>query len=112
VKHSMITNERRDECLCYLAETDSEFAKSKSYMIGLELQKNTILAVVQLEGIHKTVGDNKAEAYMAQSYLAWQTNYVDAIYDYELFRNKRNTAALVVDLWRSEFSARKQGVII
>ncbi len=108
----MITNERRDECLCYLAESDESYARAKAYMIGLENQKNTILSTQQLDSDCKTVADSKADSYTSIAYSRWVDQFKNAVYDYEILKNKRSTAALVIELWRSEFSALKQGIVI
>lgn len=108
----MIGVEKRDQCLEYLAATDEPFAKAKAYMLGVEDQKSTILAGQFLRSTLNTVDAKKAESQTSKEYWDWREKHKDSVYDYEIMRNKRSTAALFIELWRSEFSARKQGMII
>ncbi len=108
----MISAEHRDDNLNYLALTDEPFAKAKSYMIGLEKQERTILATCVLASHEKTVQMKEAEARTSKAYRTWKTSYQDSVYDYEIVKNKRQTATLVIELWRSEFSGLKQGIIL
>jgi len=107
----MITAENRDANLDYLATTDEPYARAKSYMVGLDKQERTVLATSVLTSREKTVQMKEAEARVSKPYREWKTSYQDAVYDYEILRNKRTTAALVIELWRSEFSALKQGIV-
>jgi len=107
-----ITSERRETCLNYLAETDIEYAKAKALMIGLEHQKYTVLSTQQLDSDYSSIGESKADAYTTKAYRLWRADYRDAVYDFELLKNKRSTATLIVELWRSELSARKAGMIV
>lgn len=108
----MISNERLDKCINYLAETDQPYAKAKSFMLGIEHQKNTILGVQQLESDLKAVANKRADAYTSKAFEEWRREYRDAVYDFEILKNKRVTATLIIDVWRSEFSARKQGIVL
>ncbi len=107
----MITAEKRDEQLEFLATTDESYALAKSCMVGYEKQERTVLGMSVLESKEKTVQLKEAEARISKSYRTWKTAYQDSVYDYEILRNKRTTAALIIELWRSEFSALKQGIV-
>lgn len=108
----MITDSQRDECLQFLITTDESVAKARSYMIGLEKQEKTVLATELLFSDKKTLGLRAAESRTSRAHSNWLKEYSDAVFDYELLRNKRNTSSMIIELWRSEFSARKQGMII
>jgi len=108
----MISFEKRDSCLEFLAATDAPLATAKAYMLGMEDQKYTILSTEQIESKHKAIGNKKADAYTTKAYFDWCKKHRDSVYDYELLRNQRTTALLFIECWRSENSARTKGLIL
>lgn len=108
----MVTTDTLNECIKYLVATDDLFARAKSYMSGIEKQEKTILAIKVLWSNQKTQGLKDAEARTSSEYQEWSKKYTDAVFDYETFKSKRTTAALIVELYRSELSARKAGMIV
>lgn len=109
----MITNERRDKALQYLIDTDEEAAKARANMLGLEKQEKTILGVAILaqKGHEGTVGEKEAKARNSDEFKAWLERYENAVADYEIYRNRRHTADLVIECWRSENANRRQGQV-
>lgn len=102
-----ISEDRLQRSLTYLAESDEEFAKAKGFMEGMSKQEKTVLGMVFLE---KT-GTNQEREYQARTsneYEEWRVKYQGAVCDYELYRNKRITETLIVDVWRSLNSNRRQ----
>ena len=110
----MIDTDRRDKAMAYLAETDKPYAKARAYMLGLEKQEKTIigLKILEQKGKDGTVGEKEALARTSHEYKCWREDYENAVADYETYRNRRHTADLVIEVWRSEFSAKKQGIIV
>ncbi len=110
----MIDNERRDKALHYLIDTDEKAAQARSYMLGLEKQEKTILGLLILDekGKTGTVPEKDAKARTSPEYKAWLEQYENAVADFEAYRNRRKTAELIIEVWRSELSARKQGMLI
>lgn len=106
----MITEERRDKALDYLARTDEPCAKARALMKGLEKQEKTILAKVFLE-VEGTDGVRKEKAKASKEYIDWQEKYKAAVLDYETMYNYRNTAEMIIELWRSENSNRRAGMV-
>lgn len=107
----MISPDRLHKAMTYLAETDKGFAIAKSYMIGLDDQKKTILATqyVNAEG---SQGDKNQIALASGEYKVHLKKYKDSVYDYEILRNKRITESLIVEVWRSLNAARNKGNIV
>jgi len=108
----MITTEQRDEAMEYLSETDEAYAKARAYQVGIEDQKGTVLSDEFLQSKLKTVDAKKADSQTSRQYFEWRKKHRNAVYDYEILKNKRLHAALLIDLWRSEFAARRQGMIV
>jgi len=109
----MIDNERRDKALQYLVDTDVDYAKARAYMLGLEKAEKTIIGmeILAQKGHDGTVAEKDAKARNAQEYRAWREDYENAVADYETYRNRRHTADLIIECWRSENANRRQGSI-
>ena len=95
--------------MTYLSQTDEETAKAKSRMKGLEDQKKTILAVEVLkqEGLSAAAALKAAEA--SDAYREHLTQYEEAVFDYEILNNKRNTEQMAFEMWRSCNANQRQG---
>lgn len=105
----MISDKQKDDALLYLAATDEECARAKARMKGLEAQEKTVMAMVILENrIGTTVQEREALAKTDSTYLQWQASYESAVLDYEIINNKRNTAEITIECWRSENANRRQ----
>lgn len=102
------TEDRVRLALKYMAETDDPAAKAKSLVKGLEQARKTIKALSFLHATG-TNGEREATAYASQDYKDAVTRYEDAVYDDELYANKRKTEALIVEVWRSENANRRSG---
>jgi len=108
----MINVKKLETSMDYLAMTDEVYAGCKTNMIRLDKQEKTILARELLISTRKTQGMKEAEARISSAYSQWHSDYCDAVYEFELVKNKRISASLVIEVWRSEFSARKQGIVL
>lgn len=109
----MIDKERRDKALQYLIDTDEPAAKARAYMLGIEKQEKSVIGMEILEqkGKDGTVGEKEAKARTSSAYIAWREDYKNAVADFEIYRNRRHTADLVIECWRSENANRRQGNI-
>lgn len=108
----IVTEDRLQKALHYLATTDEPVAKAKALMKGLEKQEKTIKAqeFISQKG-RGGVAEREHAAYASEAYNLWLKMYEEAILDYELLDSKRNTEALIVEVWRSLNSARTKGVL-
>lgn len=104
----IVTDPQVSEALTYLSETDESCAKAKAYYMGLDERSKTIKAVEYLRTVG-TVGQREAEAYSSVAYEQHLTELQDANADYETMRNKRLTAELRIEVWRSENANRRKG---
>lgn len=103
----MISQDRLEKALTYLSTTDEPFAQARGLMEGISKQEKTVLGMVFLE---KT-GTNQDREYQARTsneYEEWRVKYQGAVCDYELYRNKRITETMIVEVWRSLNSNRRQ----
>lgn len=107
----MIEESERDRALDYLANTDAACAKAKSLMLGLEARDKTILAT-EIMGRVGTVQEKEAAARTSAAYLKWIEDYENAVLEYEILKNRRTRAVLVVECWRSENANRRQAGVL
>jgi len=108
----LIKKEEVDRCVEYLSSTDDVFAHAKTLVEGIKRQEKTVLAIHILSSPCKTQGMKEASALSSAEYSRWRKKHTDAMLDFELLKNKRSTASLLIDLYRTELSARKMGMII
>jgi len=102
-----ITEERMCKALQYLADTDLPFAEARSLMEGKSKQEKTVLGLVFLKETG-TKDEREYQARVSDSYLTWKNEYEAAVLDFELYKNRRITATLLSELWRSLNSNRRQ----
>lgn len=106
-----IDKERAERALNFLIESDEEFAIAKTEARRAELLLKKTKAAMYLRG-SGSVEARKAEAETAQQTENAERAYLDAEQDYETLKNRRDSATLVWEHWRSLNSARKQGMIV
>ena len=96
----MISEERLEKAMIYLAHTDEEAAKAKALCKKLEKIERIIRGEAFLRA-NGTVAEREAKAVTSEQYkehVAYAENcWVDA----ELLDNKRHTEEVIVDIWRT-----------
>lgn len=106
-----LSDQKIDEYLAYLVDNDDEYARLKA---AVERAKITAKRTEAIE-LMSTLGpanERKANVDMSPEVIrAWQ-NHADAIERYESMKNKRETVATLIEVWRTYTSAKKQGVHI
>lgn len=104
----MISDDKLQKALIYLAETDESCAKARGLLAGLDRQAKTVKAVEFLNS-PGNVSERNEMAYSSQRYVDHTIKIENATVDYEIMRNKRLTAELIVEVWRSENANRRRG---
>jgi hypothetical protein len=108
----IVSDERVQKALKYLAETDEPLAQARALMKGLEHRLKTLKAQVYIEAKgHGTDGDRKAMAEVDTRAVSMQCKIEDAFADVETMSAKRKTEELIVEVWRSCNSNRRKGNI-
>lgn len=105
----MITDEKVEGAMRYLAETDEDYANAKGDTERFDiLRKRTRMrAFLAHDG---TVAERNAEAEIDGDVEAADSAYVNAVIKYETYRAKRQRAELVVEVWRTIQSNRRAGM--
>jgi len=100
----MISEERVEKSLIYIAESDEDAAKKFAIVKGLEKDEKIVkaLCMVDARKMHNTIADADAAVYRSAQYLDWRNKYENAIADSKLVENKRDTERIIWETWRTE----------
>lgn len=105
-----LTDDRAEKALRYLAETDEECAELKADMERQEYKVRAMKSTV-FRMTTGTVAERQAAAECHDDVTKAEKEHCDAIQRFNAMANKRATETLVIEVWRSVFSARKRGVV-
>jgi hypothetical protein len=105
----MISDDKLEAALSYLAETDCEAAGARAQRLRAEFARERIRARLTLESGEGSDTRRRAWAETQPEYAVACETEVQAVQDDEFFRNKRNTANVIVEAWRSENANRRAG---
>lgn len=106
----MISRERMERALRYLAESDDTFASAKADALQAEKKAKAVRAAVILT-TDGTGPVKEATAESSEPYQKALEEQFDAVRVLEGIRNKRDTESTVIDVWRSLNAARNKGQI-
>jgi len=104
----LISDERCEKAMRYLALTDENAAVAKAKAKALEQYGKTVKAFGFLDA-SGTVAEREATALTSDEYKAYLKKYETAVMDSEKYANKRATEAGVREVWRSLQANRRQG---
>lgn len=104
----MITEERLQKAISYLAETDVPAAEAKTNVERQAWKQKQTEAAIYLRS-EGTVENRKAYARTSKELTQAVDDWLEALEHSEAIINKRKTEALVVELWRTEQANRRAG---
>ena len=96
----MISEERLEKAITYLAHTDEEAAKAKALSKKLEKIERIIRGEAFLKATG-TVAEREAKAVTSQDFRDHVAYAENCWVDTELLDNKRHTEEVIVDVWRT-----------
>ena len=96
----MISEERLEKAITYLAHTDEEAAKAKALCKKLEKMERIIRGEAFLKSIG-TVAEREAKAVTSQDFKEHVAYAENCWVDSELLDNKRHTEEVIIDIWRT-----------
>lgn len=105
----MISEARVEKALEFLRDSAGEYGQARGYAVYCDAQLRRVKA---LEMMSKDggVGEREAAAYASDAYRTAIEALRDATATAETIRAKRDAAEFTIEVWRSQSSARKQGV--
>lgn len=105
----MISEQRVEQAVEYLRDTAKEYGQSKGRASYMEANLRRVKSLEMIS--HKGgVGEREAVAYASEAYKAAMEQMQNAVADMETMRALRDAAEYTIEVWRSQSSARKQGV--
>ena len=105
---SLVSEDRMEKALMYLAETDEPAALARAKAERLKVYGKTAKAYGFLDATG-TVAEREAISVTTKPYLKWLEDLESAIMDSEQYSNKRSTEAGIREVWRSLNANRRQG---
>lgn len=104
-----LTDDKMDAAFSYLVDTDDQIARAKANMEKTKraAQRLESLVILSEEGPAHL---RKAAAESSSLVKARWDEYHDAVYQYEYLKEKRGTEERRIEVWRTWYSAKKQGV--
>jgi hypothetical protein len=105
----MISDDKLEAALRYLAETDREAAGARAQRLRAEFARERLRAKLTLESAMSSDTKRRAWAECQPDYAEACEAEATAVEDDEFLRNKRNTANVIVEAWRSENANRRAG---
>lgn len=104
----MISEDRLQKALTFLAETDELSANLKAQMLRREYVSDLARkrAFLGAEGNNE---ERKAIAEVSQPVMAACGDYFDSVGEFEKLKAKRATEELIVEVWRTLSANRRQG---
>lgn len=106
-----VTDDEMERAVMFLASSDENYARAKSYFNGLDRQTKTIKAMAFIRSAEKTAAGKEQEAYVSPAYRAHLEKMESAELEYLTLQEQRNTSIVMIDVWRSLNSARAKGVL-
>ena len=101
---------RADKAANFLTETDEQLAGLKVKHERDKRKAKRVYSAILLR-VEGTVSDRQAQAETHADYQSAQAAEMTSLLELEKLKNKRDSAHLVVDFWRSWQKAKTQGVI-
>jgi|SRR4051812_45569480 hypothetical protein len=104
----MISDERREKAMRYLAETDLECAELE----GEQVRREYLLDMIKDRVFLVADGNNRereATANTSGEVQRAHEEYVQALVRFKHVKAKRQTETMICDQWRSENANRRQG---
>lgn len=107
----MIDYTAAEKALDYLKHTDAEAARAKAHYAMLDDAKKTVLAMTYNEFDGGSAADRQKKAEGSQDYHNHLEKLKQAHIEWELLRNKRKSAEMQIEMWRSVNSNQRKGNI-
>lgn len=107
----MIDVNDAEKALNYLKSTDSDAARAKAYASALDDAKKTVLAMVYNSFDQGSGTEKLKKAEGSNDYHSHLEKLRSANEEWELIRNKRKSAELQIEMWRSINSNQRKGNI-
>jgi hypothetical protein len=107
----MVTEERAEKAVDYLRDTAKQYGQMCGRMAYATSNLRRVKALQMIQAPPGSVADREAFAYASDAYKDAMEEEQNATADRETLRAMRDAAEFTFELWRSQNSARKAGVV-
>jgi hypothetical protein len=106
----MIKEDDVEAAVDYLRDTSKQYGQARGHVAYCE---NNLRRVKSLQMISRTggVGEREAAAYASEEYQQAMEAHQNAVAEAETIRAYREAAVNKIEVWRSQNSAKKQGIV-
>ena len=100
----MISEERVEKSLVYLAESDEPYAHAHATAKAIEKEEKIVKAqaFINAKRLYDTVAEANAVADSSQEYKDGKERWENSLADVKLLENKRETEKVIWETWRTE----------
>jgi hypothetical protein len=106
----MISETRVEEAVEFLRDSAMDFGRARGHQIYAEKSLSRVKSL-QMVGRPGSAADREASAYASAEYLDALEGLQNAVADCETLRAQRDAAEMLIEVWRSQFSASRRGNI-
>lgn len=106
----MIDEVKVEAAVWFLRSSADSYGPARGHLAFADANLRRVKALVMVAFTEGTVADREARAYASEQYKEAIEELQNATAEYETIRAKREAAVMMIELWRSQSSARKQGI--
>jgi hypothetical protein len=107
----MISEERVEKAVEFLRDTAQRYGELRGHQAYCDASLRRIKSLQMLEITEGSLGEREAKAYASKAYHHVLMDLEDSTALVETLRAQREAAIYTIEIWRSQSSARKQGII-
>ena len=106
----MISEERTERAVEFLRDTAEKYGQARGYVAYCE---GNLRRVKALEMVSKAggLGEREAAAYASAPYCTALEALQNAVCECETIKARREAAELTIEVWRSQNSSKRMGVV-
>lgn len=105
----IISDEKVEEALNYLAKSAKQYADEKAHMKWLEHYRKSVRAQEVLRATGKTISENNTRGEASAAYQNALAEYKEAVAAFTLTEAYRKAAELTVELFKTQEASNRRG---
>jgi hypothetical protein len=106
----MISETRVEKAVEFLRDSAAGYGKARGYLAFCDNNMRRVKSL-HMCGKPGSVGDREASAYASPEYLQALEALEAATVEAETIRARRDAAEMTIEVWRSQNSSKRQGIV-
>jgi len=106
----MISDERVEKAVEFLRDTAAQYGQLRGRVVYCDANLRRVKSI-QMLGREGGLGQREAEAYASAAYLQAMEDCENAEAEFHTLKAQRDAADATIEVWRSQASARKAGIV-